>query len=44
LRYYENQTSNAWTLRVNGSKALIKIEAQEIWMEQDFEIGLTHIF
>lgn len=44
MKFYENRSSYAWALKINRSKAEIEIKAQEIWMEQDFKMGLVHLF
>lgn len=44
MKYYENQTSNVWSFKINDLKALIEVEVQEMWMEHEFEMGLLHIF
>lgn len=33
MKYYENRISNAWIFKINDSKVVIEVEAQEIWME-----------
>ena len=33
ISYYNDRNSEAWTLKINGYKATIKINAKEIWME-----------
>jgi len=44
MNYFENRKSNAWELKTNGSKVVIEVKAQEIWMEQESKISSLQWF
>jgi len=44
MSYYNNQTSEAWTLKIDGYKATIKINAKEIWMESESKMSFVYLF
>ena len=42
--YYNDQNSEVQRLKINGYKAIVEINAKEMWMELKFEISLIHLF
>jgi len=37
--YFENHTSKAWELKINGLKVVIEVKAQEMCTEQESEMS-----
>ena len=44
ISYYNDQNFEAWTLKIDGYKATIEINAKEMWMELELEMSLIHLF
>jgi len=43
MSYFNDRNSEAWTLRLNGYKVTIEINAKEMWMESELEMSLIHL-
>jgi len=44
MKLFENHTSNAWEIKINGLKVTIKLKAHDIWMDQESEMNSLQWF